>query len=77
MHVARQYGLVLNIEKCDIRVPCVKFFGCYSNKDGKPNVFASKALTKVVQRYANIVREKLAVVFGCKRFHTYLYGKFI
>jgi hypothetical protein len=27
------------------------------------------------QRYANIERELLAAVFGCERFHTYVYGK--
>ena len=26
-------------------------------------------------RYANIERELLAVVFGCTRFHTHIYGK--
>ena len=36
--------------------------------------FASKALTDTETRYANIEREMLAVVFGCERFHTYLYG---
>ena len=47
-------------------------------QNGKPVVFASKALTDTEQRYANIERELLAVVFGCTRFHTYLYGsKFV
>ena len=36
--------------------------------------FASKALTPTEQRYANIERELLAVVFGIERFHTFLYG---
>ena len=36
--------------------------------------FASKALTPVEERYANIEREMLAVVFGAERFHTFLYG---
>ena len=40
----------------------------------KPIEFASKALTDTEQRYANIERELLAVVFGCTRFHTYIYG---
>lgn len=44
-------------------------------QEGKPIAFASKALTPAEQRYANIEREMLAVVFGCKRFHTYIYGK--
>ena len=44
-------------------------------QDGRPIAFASKALTETEQRYANIERELLAVVFGCERFHTYVYGK--
>lgn len=42
---------------------------------GRPVAFASKALTNTEQRYANIEREMLAVVFGCTRFHNYIYGK--
>ena len=48
--------------------------------DGRENViaFASKALTPTEERYANIEREMLAVVFGAERFHTYVYGaKFV
>lgn len=43
-------------------------------QDNKPVAFASKALTPTEQRYANIERELLAVVFGCTRFHTYVFG---
>ena len=40
--------------------------------------FASKTLTNVEQRYANIEREYLAVVFSVEKFHTYLDGsKFV
>jgi transposase InsO family protein len=44
-------------------------------QDDKPVIFASKALTPAETRYANIERELLAVVFGCQRFHTFIYGK--
>ena len=40
--------------------------------------FASKSLTDIESRYANIEREMLAVVFGTERFLTFLYGsKFV
>ena len=42
-------------------------------QEGKPIAFASKSLTETEQCYANIEWELLAVVFGCKRFHTYIY----
>ena len=44
-------------------------------QNGKPIAFASKTLSDCEQRYANIERDMLAVVFGCERFHTYLFGK--
>ena len=37
--------------------------------------FTSKKLSDAESWYANIERELLAVVFGCERFHTYVYGK--
>ena len=44
-------------------------------QNGRPIAFASKSLSDCERRYANIEREMLAVVFGCERFHTYVYGK--
>ena len=44
-------------------------------QEGKPVAFASKALTETEQRYANIEREMLAVVFGAAKFHTFVYGR--
>ena len=44
-------------------------------QDDKVVAFASKSLSEVEKRYANIERELLACVFGAERFHTYLYGK--
>ena len=44
-------------------------------QDNKPIAFASKALTNVEHRYANIEREMLAVVFRAERFCTYVYGQ--
>ena len=44
-------------------------------QNNKPIAFASKSLSDTEQRYANIERELWAVVFGCERFHTYVYGK--
>ena len=42
-----------------------KGLGTVLLQEGKPIAFASKALTELEQRYANIERELLAVVFGC------------
>lgn len=45
-------------------------------QNGRPIAYASKALTPTESRYANIERELLAVVYGCEKFHTYLYGRY-
>ena len=44
-------------------------------QNNKPVAFVSKSLTLAEQRYANIEHEMLAVVFGCQRFHTHVYGR--
>ena len=44
-------------------------------QENKPIAYASKALTKSQQNYAQIEKEMLAIVFGCEKFHDYLSGK--
>ena len=44
-------------------------------QDGKPVAYASRSLTPVQVRYARIEKELLSIVFGCERFHQYVYGK--
>ena len=34
MEVARKYGLIFNIDKCEITIPCIKYFGCYYDASG-------------------------------------------
>ena len=53
----------------------LKGLGVVLMQEGRPISFASKSLTDTESRYANIERELLAVVYGCERFHTFLYGK--
>ena len=58
--------------QCDASL---KGLGACIIQDGKPIAFASKSLTDTETRYANIERELLAIIFGCEKFHTYLYGR--
>ena len=44
-------------------------------QDGKPVAFASKSLTQTQKAYAQIEKELLAILFGCEKFHEYLYGR--
>ncbi|PIK60265.1 hypothetical protein BSL78_02827 [Apostichopus japonicus] len=44
-------------------------------QEGAPIAYASKSMTKSQQNYAQIEKEMLGIVFGCERFHEYLYGQ--
>ncbi|KAK7107442.1 hypothetical protein V1264_015374 [Littorina saxatilis] len=44
-------------------------------QDGNPVAFASKSLTSAEENYAQIEKELYAILFGCRRFHQYLYGR--
>ena len=41
----------------------------------KPIAYASRTISKPERAYAQIEREGLALVFGVRRFHQYLYGR--
>ena len=44
-------------------------------QDGKPVAYASRALTETEERYAQIEKELLAIVFSLEKFHHYTYGR--
>ncbi|CAL8130302.1 unnamed protein product [Orchesella dallaii] len=52
-----------------------KGLGAVLLQEGKPVVFASRALTQTEQRYAQIEKEMLAIVYACTRFDQYVYGR--
>lgn len=49
--------------------------GCVIMQDGHPIAYASRTLSKSEQRWAEIEKQLLAIVFACQRFHFYLYGR--
>ena len=51
-----------------------KGVGAVLLQEGHPIAYASKALTNSQQNYAQIEKEMFAIVFGCTRFHEYIYG---
>ena len=44
-------------------------------QEGKPIGYASKSLSDSEINYAQIEKELYAILFGCKRFHQYIYGR--
>ena len=53
----------------------VKGLGAAVIQENGVVAYASRAMTPTEQRYAQIEKEMLAVVFGCTKFHKLIYGK--
>ncbi|XP_050548981.1 uncharacterized protein K02A2.6-like [Daktulosphaira vitifoliae] len=49
--------------------------GAVIMQSNKPCAYASQSLNMTQQNYAQIEKELYAIVFGCQRFHQYLYGQ--
>ena len=58
--------------QCDASL---KGLGACIIQDGQPIMFASKSLMDTKTHYANIERELLVIVYGCEKFHMYLYRR--
>ena len=52
----------------------IQGLGAALMQDNLPVAYASRTLNKSEKRYAQIEKEMLAIVFGCTRFHDYIYG---
>ena len=77
-----QKALLRPLRYCDwtkpVALQCdasLKGLGACIIQDGQPIAFASKSLMDTETHYANIERELLAIIYGCEKFHTYLYGR--
>ena len=46
----------------------------HPNNQWRPVAYASRAMTPTEQRYAQVEKEALAIIWGCERFLQYLLG---
>ena len=63
---------------CPLEVQCdasKKGLGAALMQRGKPIAYISRALTPTEQRYAQIEKECLAIVYALARFHQYTFGR--
>lgn len=49
--------------------------GCCLLQNNAPIAYASRSLSETEQRYAQIEKELLAIIFSCRKFHHYIYGR--
>ncbi|XP_058817373.1 uncharacterized protein K02A2.6-like [Topomyia yanbarensis] len=76
--ISKEPGLAIYDPKkpCTIQTDSSKDgLGCVLLQDHGPVAFASRTLTKSEQRWAQIEKELLAVVFAFNRFHFFIYGR--
>ncbi|XP_054259311.1 uncharacterized protein K02A2.6-like [Macrosteles quadrilineatus] len=73
-HYDPQAPVILTVDASNYGLGCILSI---IDKDGteKPVSFASRTLNQAEQNYSQIDKEALAVVYGVKKFHQYLYGK--
>ena len=47
----------------------------FSYMNERPIAYASRALNPTQQKYSQIEKETLAMVFGCEKYHHFVYGR--
>ena len=65
--------LILSCDASQYGVRAVLSQLCNGNK--KPVAYASRTLTSAERNYRQLEKERLALIFGVKKFHVYIFGR--
>ena len=74
MHFDPDEALILSCDASPYSVGAVLSHQ-FSDGNEKPIAFASHTLAPAERKYARFEKEGLAILFGVKRFHQFLYGR--
>ncbi|KAK2707590.1 hypothetical protein QYM36_015331 [Artemia franciscana] len=77
---ARQKGVKFNRSNSsptlELEVDASKHgLGAQISANGKIFAYASRLLSKSKQNYSQLEKELFAIVYGCRHYHHYLYGR--
>ena len=61
--------LILNVDSSSVALGAVLL------QENQPVAYASKSLTTTQKKYSQLEKETLAILFGCEKFHNFLYGR--
>ncbi|XP_061717584.1 uncharacterized protein K02A2.6-like [Cydia pomonella] len=73
VHYSGSLPLVLTSDASGVGIGCV--ISHLTPEGERPVAYASRTLTSAERGYAQIDREALALVYGIRKFHQYLYGR--
>ncbi|XP_063540822.1 uncharacterized protein K02A2.6-like [Cydia strobilella] len=73
VHYSGSLPLVLTSDASGVGIGCV--ISHLTPEGERPVAYASRTLTPAERGYAQIDREALALVYGIRKFHQYLYGR--
>jgi hypothetical protein len=74
VHFDPRLPLILSCDASPYGLGAVLSYKMPSGKE-KPVGFASRTLTATELKYSQLDKEALAIVFGVKKYHSYLYGR--